>query len=169
MWTKDVKLIKWTLLVLVILGCASGDLSEERLLLNGLGLDGFELEKPLVVYNRTNIFDYLNGEAEAYLPLGFRLLYSQNYRSTENDVLMIVDTYDMGAPEGAKAAFDLYTQKKGSEIQALGDKAWTDSYFVLFRKGNFFFRVWPDPYQETDAKPGLADLLNLSREINAAF
>jgi len=162
-------LFRWIPIFLVI--CWSGGcyLSKIDPLLSGFDLKGFEQAGPMVVYNRTNLFDYINGEAEVYLPLGFQLLYSQSYRNQEDDSLIIVDVYDMATPKGAQNVFEKYTPKGGSEIQALGASAWTDDYFVLFWRNNYFFRVWPDPAPISEEKPQLQDMINLGQAIDSVL
>lgn len=160
---------KWIPVFLTILWGAGCYPSHQNSLLCGLFLKGFEQAGPLVVYNRANIFDYIDGEAEVYLPLGFRLLFTQRYQKQETAVLIIVETYDMGTIEGAKTVFARYTQGGGSGIHGIGESAWTDNYLVLFRKSNYFFRILPDPSLESEVKPGLQDMLSLSKAIDRAL
>jgi hypothetical protein len=137
--------------------------------LKGLEVKGFEQATPLVVYNRNNIFDYINGEAEVYFPFGFQLLYSQSYKKNESDIRILVDVYDMGTYLGAKGVFDNYTQQGGSEIPGLGDSAWTDKHIVLFIHERYFFRVGIDPSSDLEFMPILKDLLDLSHSIDSAL
>ena len=90
------------------------------------------------VYDKEDIFDYLNGEAEAYFPYGFRMLFIQGYRKNHTDEQVIVEAYDMGGPEGAKGIFESYTREGGKGVRGLGDAAWTDSHLVLFHTGRYF-------------------------------
>ena len=103
------------------------------------------------------------------MPLGFQLLYSQSYRKQENGSPIIVDVYDMATPKGAQGVFEKYTQKGGSAIRSTGVSAWTDEYFVLFWRKNYFFRVWPDPAQIFEEKPQLQEMINLSQAIDEAL
>lgn len=153
--------------VSLLLGCASGHKTgHKNLFLHGLGLKNFVQRGPTEIYNRDNIFDYINGEAEAYLPLGFRLLYIGHYRKPGTDKMMLVDAYDMGALTGAREVFDLYSRKGGVKIEGLGSAGWTDNSIILFCRDRYFFRVWPDSNAETDGIAHLKDLLELSRSID---
>jgi hypothetical protein len=137
--------------------------------LEGIRLEGFEQAGPLTVYNARSIFDYLNGEAEVYLPLGFRQLYMLMYEKEETGARMIMEAYDMTSPAGAHDIFKRYSKKKGREIDGIGDSAWTDNYIVLFRHDRLFLRVWADPDPEVEAKPTIKDLIELSKNIDGVL
>lgn len=166
---KASRLIRWIQVFFVILWSGGCCLHETAPLVKGLDLKGFQQAGPMVVYNRNNLFDYMNGEAEVYLPLGFQVLYSQGYRKQESDGRIIVDIYDMATPKGAQSVFAEYTQNGGAVIQAAGVSAWTDQYFVLFWRNNYFFRVWPDPAPMSEEKPQLQDMIDLSRVVDEAL
>ena len=134
-------------------------------LLEGPKLKHFEQAGPLTVYNRVNLFDYMNGEAEAYLPLGFRLLYVTIYRTEKTDSRMIFETYDMGTPEGAGAILKQYSTEGGSSVLGIGDSAWADKGIVLFRQGGHFVRIFPDPSPENEVRPTMQEMLDLAREM----
>jgi len=132
----------------------------------GLNLRGFERASPLVIYNSKTLFDYIDGEAEIYLPLGFQRLFNQSYRVMQTGALVVVDAYDMGTYEGAHGVYERYTEEGGSGIEELGESAWTDNYIILFRQGRHFLRIWPDPSPESKAQPSFANMLELSRALD---
>ena len=134
--------------------------------LKGIRLEGFEQASALTVYNAHNIFYYMNGEAEVYLPLGFRLLYMQTYEKEETGARMIMEAYDMASPAGAHDIFERYSKKRGSKVDGIGESAWTDNYRVLFRRDRLFLRIWADPDPEVEAKPTIKDLIELSKSID---
>ena len=154
-------------ILLLIIWMGSCHLPPPNLFLTGFSLQGFDPAGPLVVYNRGNLFDYMNGEAEVYLPLGFQLLYSQSYEKKDSGARILVDAYDMGSPEGSRAVFAAYTREAGSPVEKIGESAWTDNYFVLFRRGSYFFRVWPDPLPDIVEKPRLQDMIDLSLALDS--
>jgi hypothetical protein len=155
--------------ICVALGVCTCHAPSERHILEGLDLEGFKQARPLVVYNKDNIFDYIDGEAEVYFPFGFELLYSLSYRNPETDAWMVVDAYDMGTSQGALGVFGRFTEEGGKEIQGIGEAAWTDDYVVLFRRASYFFRIWPDPSSDSAASPGLSDMFELSRQIDRVW
>ncbi len=141
-------------------------LPQENPFLHGPELTEFIQRGPTEVYNRDTLFDYMNGEAEAYLPLGFSLLYTERYRKPGTDIVILVEVYDMGSPTGAQGIFDVYTRKGGTEVGGIGNEAWTDKAVILFRQNRYFFRVGPDPTEPTDVFPTLNDLKLFSRSMD---
>ncbi|MBN1849617.1 MAG: hypothetical protein JW932_13645 [Deltaproteobacteria bacterium] len=159
-----------TLLVFVpwlfILGCHTRYIPP---MISGLSLDGFEQIDPLIVYNKDNLFAYMNGEAEAYLPLGFQVLYLLRYENVKTNIPMIVEVYDMGGRSGAEGIFQQYTQDGGLAIKDLGDKAWTDNYIVLMRRGESFLRITPDYSSSLENSPKVDDLIEFGRSMDGAL
>ncbi len=151
--------------VSMAIGCCP---RQENPFLHSLGLKQFVQRGPTEVYNRDNIFDYMNGEAETYLPLGFRLLYTERYRKPGTGKLILVEVYDMGSSNGAGGVFDAYSRRGGRRVEGIGSAAWTDNSHILFWRGKYFFRVYPDPSAQTDTTPDLKDLFELSRNIDQA-
>ena len=149
--------------VFLAIGCCP---RHENPFLHGLGLKQFVQRGPTEVYNRDNIFDYMNGEAETYLPLGFSLLYTERYRKPGTGKLILVEVYDMGSSNGARGVFDAYSRRGGRRVEGIGSAAWTDNSLILFWRSKYFFRVGPDPSAQTDATPDLKDLFELSRNID---
>jgi hypothetical protein len=154
---------------IVLLSLYSCSLPKPNPLLEGVKLQNFEQSAPLTVYNRANLFDYMNGEAEVYLPLGFRLLYVNIYRTKKTDSLMVLEIYDMSTPEGATSILRKYSSDGGSSTPGIGDEAWVDKGIVLFRKGKHFVRIFPDPSPENEVRPTAQEMLDLAREMAAAM
>jgi len=153
-------------LCLVVLSCS---LPKPNPLLEGPKLKGFEQVSALTVYNRINLFDYMNGEAEAYLPFGFRLLYVSLYGSEKTDSRMVLELYDMSSPEGAAGILKEYSREQGSIVRGIGTAAWADKGLVLFTQGNYFARIFPDPSPENEVRPTMQEMLDLAREIAGAM
>ena len=138
-------------------------------LIEGLKLKDFEQEGPLTVYNRTNLFDYMDGEAEAYLPFGFSLLYVSVFRHEKTDSRSVLEIYDMRTPEGAGGILKKYSSEGGSRFPGIGDSAWVDKGIVLFGQAKYFVRIFPDPSPENEVRPTAQEMLDLAREIAAAM
>jgi hypothetical protein len=137
--------------------------------LRGVRLKGFEQKGPLIVYNKDNIFDYINGEAEVYLSYGFERLYKQSYWNLESGGLVLVESYDMGSSEGARGVFERYCAERSSGISGLGESACTDSYIVQFQRRNYFFRVASDPSSDPALRPSFEVLYELCKALNEAL
>ena len=153
-------------LCLLLLSCS---LPKPNPLLEGPKLKGFEQAGPLTVYNRTNLFDYMNGEAEAYLPFGFRLLYVSIFSNEKTDSRMVLEIYDMSTPQGAGGILKEYSSEGGSGLPGIGDAAWADKGIVLLRQRNYFVRIFPDPSPENEVRPTMLEMIDLAREIAVAM
>ena len=111
----------------------------------------------------------MNGEAEAYLPFGFRLLYVSIFSTEKTDSRMVLEIYDMSTPQGAGAILKKYSSEGGSSLPGIGDAAWSDKGIVLFRQGNYFMRIFPDPSPENEVKPTTQEMIDLARQIVLLF
>jgi len=163
------RLSRWfpiTALCLILFSC---QLPKQNSLLEGPKLKSFEQAGPLTVYNRNNLFDYMNGEAEAYFPLGFHLLYVSIFSTEKTDSRMVLEIYDMSTPEGAGGILKKYSGEGGSSLPGIGDAAWADKGIVLFRQGDYFVRIFPDPSPENEVKPTMQEMIDLAREIVLLF
>ena len=149
--------------VFLSIGCCP---RHENPFLHSLGLKQFVQRGPTEVYNRDNIFDYMNGEAETYLLLGFRVLYTERYRKPGTGKLILVEVYDMGSSNGAGGVFEAYNRRGGRRMEEIGSAAWTDNSLILFWRSKYFFRIGPDPTAHADTTPDLKDLSELSRNID---
>jgi hypothetical protein len=129
-------------------------------------VNGFEQVGPTTVYNKTNLFDFINGEVVVYFPLGFRLLYTKSYMSQANDALVLVEIYDMGSSEGSLGVYDYYSEREGSIIPGIGDAAWTDKWLILFRRNGYFVRISPDPVPDYPERPADEEMIALARHID---
>ncbi len=167
--THSFRLSRWLPITALCLSLFSCQLPKQNSLLEGPKLKGFEQVGPFTVYNRTNLFDYMNGEAEAYLPFGFRLLYVSIFRHEKTDSLMVLEIYDMSTPEGAGGILKKYSGEGGFSLPGIGDAAWADKGIVLFRQGDYFVRIFPDPSPENEVKPTMQEMIDLGREMVLLF
>jgi len=149
-----------------VYGKAQG--AEDFFLLNQ-GFEDFNMESPVTVYNRSNLFGHINGEAEVYLPLGFRFLYLQSHRKQDTGVIISVEAYDMSSPEGAMDIFENYSQYGGAKLKGFTEQAWSDEYRVLFYNGGYFMQVMPDPTAELDEEPNLEEMVALAKQLDRAL
>ena len=156
-------------LIALFLSLFSCQLPKQNPLLEGPKLKSFEQVGPLTVYNRNNLFDYMNGEAEAYLPFGFRLLYVSIFSTEKTDSRMVLEIYDMSTPQGAGGILKKYSSEGGSSLPGTGDAAWSDKGIVLFRQSNYFVRIFPDPSPENEVKPAMQEMIDLAREVVLLF
>jgi hypothetical protein len=150
-------------LCLALLGCTQ---PRDNRLLESPRPAGFEQIGPVTVYNKTTLFDFMNGEAEVYFPFGFRLLYTQVYRSEKTGARMAIEVYDMTSEQGSREIFKHYSGEGGSLLQGIGSSAWTDEWLLLFTRGPYFVRISPDPSKESKERPTPEDKAALARAID---
>jgi hypothetical protein len=150
----------------IFCGCVYSYAMADHPFLHGLDLNGFEQKGPLLIYNRNNIFEYMNGEAENYLPHGFVLLYLGTFLVRERDAQLIMEAYDMGSQKGAKAVFDIYARPPGQGLQGIGKAAWKSKSRFIFHRGPYFIRIASDPAAGPDLSPAPEELEALARETD---
>jgi hypothetical protein len=94
------------------------------------------------VYNRSELYDYINGGAEVYLDLGFFKVGACDYKiQWEEETYFTLDVYDMGTPENAFGIFSAERYEKAPAIQVgvegyMGGGAlnfWARQYYVKIR------------------------------------
>ena len=87
-------------------------------------------------YNRENLFDYMDGEAEMYFVYGFQEMRMQEYANQEGTPVR-VEIYRLDTGENAYGLFTFYRAGRFLEVGNEGDLAlggrlcfWQDRYFV---------------------------------------
>jgi hypothetical protein len=160
-------LLRWFHTIALCLLLLSCSFPRPNPLLEGPKLKDFRQAGPLTVYNRANLFDYMDGEAEAYLPLGFRLLYVSIFSHEKTDSRMVLEIYDMSTRDGAGGILKKYSREGGRSLPGIADAAWADKEIVLFRQANYFVRIFPDPSPENQVKPTAQEMLDLARAIGS--
>lgn len=162
---KRNRLIHITVLALIVCltSCA---LPQQSNILEREPISGFEQIGPVEVYNKTNLFDFMNGEVVVYFPLGFRLLYTKTFINEDTGARILVEIYDMGSTEGSQGAFEYYSEQEGSVVEGIGESAWTDQWLLLFRRHIHFVRLSPDPVPDNPERPTIDELFALARHID---
>jgi len=98
-------------------------------------INGWKTEEEDEVYNRENLYEYINGGAEIYLSYDFKRVFVRRYKSEEDDEI-ISEIYDMGTPEDAFGIFSIERQDKkigiGQDSEYGGGmlRFWKSRYFV---------------------------------------
>jgi hypothetical protein len=154
------------LLLLILCQCARSNTTAQHPFLHGLDLKGFEQKGPMLVYNRQNIFEYMNGEAENYLPKGFNLLYVGKFLVQGKDAEMVMEVYDMGSQKGAGSIFRVYARPPGEALKGIGEGAWKSKSRCVLHRGPYFIRVTADPAAGLDFRPSPEDIEALAWEAN---
>jgi hypothetical protein len=102
---------------------------------------GWAATEKIVFYNKDNLFERINGEAEIYFPFGFDLLASARYQSSVNPQIAIdADIYRMGS---LLDAFGIYAgYRRADDAGAgIGADGVISSSQLLFYQDRYFVRL----------------------------
>jgi len=101
-------------------------------------LDGWSSVKSNI-YTPENLYEYIDGEAEAFLAFDFRSLLSTTY-SRNGSGEIAVDIYDMESP---KNAFGIYSSLRYGDLNYvdIGNQGFIAEGELNFWKGRFFVKV----------------------------
>ncbi len=119
--------------------------AEDRAMLSVLPAGGFAEgwvmdEKP-ALFTQDTLFDYINGEAELYLPYGFDTLATARYGKKDAAGQEIaVDVYRMGSPLDAFGIWSNY-RKADTPGCAVGTDCVLSASQMLFYQDRYFVRV----------------------------
>ncbi len=98
-------------------------------------VEGWQISRDDQVFNRENLYSYINGGAELYRSYGFQEMINRTYtRSGQPDI--IVDIFDMGESRNAYGVFSHSRESieadfgQGSEYYAGFLHFWRDRYLV---------------------------------------
>jgi hypothetical protein len=96
-------------------------------------------EKSRARYDRSNLYDYVDGGADRYLKRGFRGLATARYANRAGDALT-VDAYDMGAVMNATETMN-DAKLPSPRPLALGDASVGHEFGVHCRRGGLYVEV----------------------------
>jgi hypothetical protein len=97
------------------------------------------------VFDRENLFEHIDGEAELYLPYGFRMLAAAVYVNRKNhDDAVTVDVYEMGSPLDAFGIYSNY-RREDHVPAGIGPGLLTEGFIsptqLMFYKDVYFVRI----------------------------
>ncbi|MEW5900142.1 MAG: DUF6599 family protein [Acidobacteriota bacterium] len=105
------------------------------------------------VFDRDNVFDYMDGAGEIYLAFDFRFVFVREYAKTDAPSL-VVEIYQMSSSQDA---FGVFTQDTDGDDFKLGQGAIYAGGLLRFWKNTLFVRILAD--QETpEAKSAVLKL-----------
>lgn len=103
--------------------------------------DGWALDGTTKTYSKDNLYTYINGEAELYIPYGFKTLESAlcvKKEGTKNKI--VLDIYTMGSLLDAFGIYSRY-RERDSEIVRAGVEGFITDSQLMFYKGRYFIRL----------------------------
>jgi hypothetical protein len=129
--------------VLICLVIADVVIAEDNLTkLPPESLDGWRRSEVSEIYDRGNLFDYINGGAEIYLAYDFRQLAVQKYTLQIDDSIkgnsIVVEVWQMNSVTDAYGVYSLDQTHKDIDI---GQKGGYDLGLLRFWKGRYFVKI----------------------------
>lgn len=112
----------------------------DRLVPSG-SLEGWRLKGPCARYDASNLYLYIDGQAEFYIDYGFRSLLSGEFVSgKERGAAVVVDIYDMGDKD---RAFGIYSAEKDESAKRVdaGAEGYQSGQVLNFWKGPFYVKI----------------------------
>jgi hypothetical protein len=102
---------------------------------------GWALSGRINHYGPENLYTYINGEAELYMPYGFKTLSSAFY-STGSDTAsgVVADIYAMGSHIDAFGIYSNYRDADAEKIK-LGADGFVEDTQLMFYKDRYFVRL----------------------------
>ncbi len=121
-------------------------------------IEGWKLSEQPKLFNSGNLYEHINGGAEAYLAFGFRELLVAYYEK-ENSSLTL-EIYDMGNHYNS---FGIYSIERSPDYQFLdiGNQGYTDGENLFLITGPFYIKIFCSECGEK----ALMILLSFAKEI----
>jgi len=128
--------------LLLILSAAFSPVAQDDSSLTALlpdpGVFGAEISVNAEIFGAENLYEYINGAAEAFIGYDFQRLVHQIYLIGETEVT--VDIYDMGSGENA---FGIYSSERGSDQDYVdvGTEGYQTPDLLNFFKGRYYVKL----------------------------
>ena len=118
--------------------------------------EGWSIEEKAAVYNKDNLFDRIDGEAEIYFPYGFEVLASARYVNKQDPLIAVeADVYKMGSLLDAFGMYANYRRADDSEAK-IGAEGTISAAQLLFYQDRYFVRLQATGTMSIDQKVFLA-------------
>jgi len=114
--------------------------------------EGWTLEGKIKTFNPDNLYKHINGEAELYLPYGFKTLGAALYISKDSpDKALAADIYKMGSPLDAFGIYSRYRNPDAPEAK-IGSGSFVNDSQLMFYQGSYFVQL--SASGSTNPEPG---------------
>ena len=116
-------------------------------------VQGWKVTAKDQIYNRDNLYDYIDGGAELYLTYGFKKVINRIYvKSGQPD--MVVDIFDMG---NSQNAYGVFSHAREEEDTTFGQGSQYAAGLLLFWKDRYYISVLTFP-ETVKSKKAIFDL-----------
>jgi hypothetical protein len=146
----------FVLVLLVLISSAGGNVKDLASTLPDRVLDWTASGKDMV-YDRTTLFDYLDGGAEVYLAFGYREVLVRKFADAAKNEINL-DIYDMGSSAEAFGIFSCDRQDPGAGI---GQESEYGPGLLRFYQGRYFVSITVSG----DEAKAEAAILELGRKV----
>jgi len=124
-------------------------------------VEGWSVNKSDKVYNPDNLWDLINGAADAYLSYDFQKLHTAEYSNDKGQTVKVY-AFRHSTPINT---FGIYSQERNTDYEFLdiGAEGFKSPGALYFIKGPYYIQL------STNDKPLNDKLENLAREIDSAI
>ena len=129
----------WTLILLLLVGCGGKAMSLAGVFPGADAIPGWTSSGEVEVFDRENLYDLVDGQADAFFVYGFEQVAVRNYENAEGAALS-VEIWQLATPADA---YGLFTASIAGEPVAAGNDGdadpgrrwifWQDRYYVQVR------------------------------------
>ncbi len=124
-------------------------------------VSGWKKASPPDAYDKTNLFDYIDGGAELYISYNFQKLLAVRYKGGGNEEI-VIDMFDMG---NSYNAYGLFSHGREREDGLAGQGSEYNAGLLAFWKDRYYVSILA--YPETEAKKAI--VLGLGRKLADAI
>ncbi len=124
-------------------------------------IDDWKVSTKDQIYDRENLYDYINGGAELYLSYGFKKAISRTY-SMRGQPDIVVDIFDMGTSHNT---FGVFSHSREIIDDTFGQGSQYTHGLLLFWKDHFFVSILTS-LETVESKKAV---FNIARKIETAI
>lgn len=151
-------------MMLCFLTWGAGSIAETQdslaVLFNENSLGAWNRAAPAEVYDKDNVFELINGEAELYFPYGFKRVVAAEYaQAADAETTVSVEVYELASLLDAFGVYSNYRDEE-SKTADVGAEAVAGSTQVMFYQDVFFVKARTHKTDRQD------QLLEFAREFS---
>jgi len=149
---KNIKLIVLLIWALPIItgvgGSYMGDPKSDLATLLPDNVEGWNISEKDNIYDRHNLYNYIDGGAELYLSYGFEKVINRIYTAPgQPDILL--DLFDIGTSQDA---YGVFSHSRETEDETFGQGSQYTAGLLLFWKDHYFVSILAHPETEASKK-----------------
>ncbi|HME44496.1 MAG TPA: DUF6599 family protein [Syntrophorhabdales bacterium] len=138
------RMMRSLLILTAVLSIVSPLRAAEKALENVLPADcvaGWSMDGKVATYNPENLYKYIDGEAELYMPYGFRKAATVMYaKPGDKDIGIVVNVFEMGSLLDAFGIYANYRTPALKQAKA-GAEGFLDESQLMFYQDRYFIQI----------------------------